>query len=248
MVVSLSPLSWGGDLKKAASESPETFVLVHGAWGGGWDWQGMERLLEAEGHRVYRAHLTGHGQRAHLASPEIDLSLHIEDVIALIEWEQLQDVSLVGHSYGGMVITGVADRVPERLNRLIYLDAIVPEHGESVNSAFGRDGEENAGPGIEENGFSIPPWVSEGAPIPHDVPHSLKCFSEALTLRNEARFDVPTTYLYYIDPGMSEQEDAFYPFFRRAKEYEWKAVALPDWDHNAHRTHPQELLELLLSR
>ncbi|EDY82379.1 hypothetical protein VDG1235_2000 [Verrucomicrobiia bacterium DG1235] len=229
-----------------ANSSGETYVLVHGAWGGGWAWKDVQRLLEAKGHTVYRPTLTGHGERSHLASSEIDLSLHVQDVVNLLEWERLEDVVLVGHSYGGMVVTGAADRVPGRIKRLVYLDALVPEDGESLNSAFGRDSEDSSGPGQIEDGFSIPPWVPADAEAPHDVPHSIRCFSEPLSLENEARLQLATTYVYLVDPGLSLEQDTFYPFYRRAVSYGWPVVVKEGWDHNPQWSHPRELVELLV--
>ena len=99
----------------------------------------MDSLLTAQGHRVYRVTLTGLGERVHLASPSIGLTTHIADVVNTISWEQLEDVVLVGHSYGGMVITGVADRIPARIRALIYVDAFLPESGESVARLTGAE-------------------------------------------------------------------------------------------------------------
>ena len=97
-----------------------TYVIVHGAWGGGWDWKHVDQLLTADGHKVYRPTLTGQGERSHLASTNIDLDTHIQDIVNVIVWEDLHNVVLIGHSYGGMVITGVADRAPDRIRRLVY--------------------------------------------------------------------------------------------------------------------------------
>src|SRR3984957_4235854 len=120
--------SRGADATNSAGRI--TYVLVHGAWGGGWDWKHVDDLLTADGFKVYRASLTGQGERAHLANTNIDLNTHIQDVVNIILWEDLHNVVLVGHSYGGMVITGVADRIPERLKHVIYVDALLPENGE----------------------------------------------------------------------------------------------------------------------
>src|SRR5437762_3223128 len=109
-----------------------TFVLVHGAFAAGWNWQPIVPELEAAGHRVYWQSLTGLGERVHLAGPDVDLDTHIEDVVNLLRFEELEQVILVGHSYGGMVIRGVADRMPEQLAHLVYFDAFVPEDGQSV--------------------------------------------------------------------------------------------------------------------
>jgi len=110
------------------TEPRRTFVLVHGAWHGGWCWRKLVPLLEALGHRVWTPTLTGLGERAHLLSADVDLQTHVLDVSALLEMEDLRDVVLVGHSYAGMVITGVADR----LVGLIYLDAFLPDAGKAL--------------------------------------------------------------------------------------------------------------------
>ena len=108
------------------------FVLIHGAWHGGWCWKRVRRKLQDLGHDVYTPTLTGLAERSHLLTRTVNLSTHIDDVANLMVWEQLSDVILCGHSYAGMVITGVADRVPERIRALVYLDAFVPESGESA--------------------------------------------------------------------------------------------------------------------
>ena len=110
------------------------FVIVHGAWGGGFSWRKIRPLLAAKGHTVLTPTLTGLGERAHLASAAVDLDTHVSDVVAVLETEDLREVILLGHSYGGMVVTGVADRVPERLAHLAYLDAFAPRDGDSVMS------------------------------------------------------------------------------------------------------------------
>lgn len=109
-----------------------TFVLVHGAWHGSWCWKRVRGLLQAAGHEVFTPTLTGLGERSHLITREINLETHILDVLNLIRWEDLSDVVLCGHSYGGAVVTGVADRVPERIHALVYLDAFVPDDNENV--------------------------------------------------------------------------------------------------------------------
>jgi pimeloyl-ACP methyl ester carboxylesterase len=108
------------------------YVIVHGAWGGSWAFRKVDSLMTEQGAIVYRPSLTGQGERVHLASADIRLTTHIQDVVNTILFEDLQDIILVGHSYGGMVITGVAEQIPERIRKLVYLDAILPEDGESV--------------------------------------------------------------------------------------------------------------------
>jgi pimeloyl-ACP methyl ester carboxylesterase len=109
-----------------------TFVLVHGAWGGGWYWSRTARLLRAAGHDVFTPTLTGLGERSHLLRPDIGLELHIQDILQVLEYERLNGVILVGHSYGGMVISGVADRATDRIATLVYLDAALPQDGQAM--------------------------------------------------------------------------------------------------------------------
>lgn len=109
-----------------------TFVLIHGAWEAGWVWNSIVPHLRGAGHEVFRPSLTGLGERSHLLSPSVDLETHIADILGVIKWERLQNVTLVGHSYGGAVATGVADRVHERIGSLIYLDAFMPKDGQAL--------------------------------------------------------------------------------------------------------------------
>ena len=114
-----------------------TYVLVHGGGHGGWCYQRVARILRAAGHEVYTPTLTGLGERAHLLDHRVDLNRHIEDVVAVLHFEDLRDVILVGHSYGGMVITGIADRAADRVGKLVYLDAANPVNGQSLVDVSG---------------------------------------------------------------------------------------------------------------
>jgi len=115
-----------------------TFVLVHGAWHGGWCYRDTAKALRDAGHTVFTPTLTGVGERAHQSAENITLETHIRDICGGFEAEELDDVILCGHSYGGMVVTGVADRMPERIRSLVYLDAFVPENGESLIGLLGK--------------------------------------------------------------------------------------------------------------
>jgi pimeloyl-ACP methyl ester carboxylesterase len=228
---------------RPAATSPKfTCVLVHGAWGGSWDWKHVDQLLTADGHQVYRPALTGQGERFHLATmASIDLDTHIQDIVNVILWEDLHDVVLVGHSYGGMVITGVADRVPGRIRRLVYLDAFVPTNGESANAISGRTGIDLP----VTNGLIPPPWLKGNPPPPHDVPHPAKTFSQPIVLTNQAvAGKLPVTYILTVDRGRPPEQDTFYPFYQRARARGWKAVIM-EGDHNVQRSHPKELVELI---
>lgn len=122
-----------------ASSRRQTFVLVHGAWHGGWCWSRVAAILRAGGHEVFTPTLTGLGERRHLISPQVNLDTHIADVVNVLDAEELQDVVLVGHSYAGIVISGVADRAPARLRRLVFLDSLLLPSGKSLFSDFPKD-------------------------------------------------------------------------------------------------------------
>jgi pimeloyl-ACP methyl ester carboxylesterase len=115
-----------------AQSFQKTFLLVHGAWHGGWCWRRVAERLRARGHAVFTPTLTGLGERAHLLRPDIDLSLHVADVLGAIRCERLSDMVLVGHSYGGCVISGVAEAVADKIRSIVFLDAFIPENGESL--------------------------------------------------------------------------------------------------------------------
>lgn len=139
-----------------------TFVLVPGAWLGGWCWQELTPRLRDAGHQVYTPTLTGLGERRHLGGPQVDLDTHLQDIVNVLEFEDLHDVTLVGHSYGGFVVTGVASRAPERVRQVIYLDASVPEDGQSLFGGappvFKSMVEESARTEGEGWGWVLPPW------------------------------------------------------------------------------------------
>ena len=116
-----------------------TFVLCHGAWGGGWGWARVARILRDAGHEVFTPTYTGLGERTHLLTPDVNLETHIQDVRGVLHYEDLNDVVLAGHSYGGMVITGVADREWRRIRRLVYLDAFLPSDGQCLDDLTGSD-------------------------------------------------------------------------------------------------------------
>jgi pimeloyl-ACP methyl ester carboxylesterase len=213
---------------------------VHGAWGGGWDWKHVDQLLTADGYKVYRPTLTGQGEHSNLASTNIDLDTHIQDIVNVIVWEDLHDVVLVGHSYGGMVITGVADRVPDRIKHVIYLDALVPNNGECVNDILPQRLKKPV-----QDGFVIPAWVTNNPPPPHDVPMPAKTFSEPITLTNQAVAQkLPTTYILTVDAGTPDEQDDFYPFYQRAQARDWAAIIMQA-DHNPQRSHANGLAIVL---
>jgi pimeloyl-ACP methyl ester carboxylesterase len=112
----------------------KTFVLVHGAWHGGWCWRRVADLLETKGHKVFVPTMTGLGERSHLLDAKVNLATHITDIVNVIKWEGLSDIILVGHSYGGVIINGVAEQAGDKISSIVFLDAFVPENGDSLES------------------------------------------------------------------------------------------------------------------
>jgi pimeloyl-ACP methyl ester carboxylesterase len=172
-----------------------TFVLIHGAWHGGWCWKRVVPLLREAGHEVFAPTLTGLGDRAHLARRDIDLDTHVNDVLMLLDAEELIDVVLVGHSYAGMVITGVADRTPVRMRRLVYFDAFVPENGKALVDYVGAERAAHQREQGEKTGTVGPmPTAALGVTNPRDVAwverrqvrHPFGTMSQPLQLTNEA--------------------------------------------------------------
>jgi pimeloyl-ACP methyl ester carboxylesterase len=169
-----------------------TFVLVHGAWHGGWCYSRVADRLRAAGHRVFTPTLTGLGDRSHLYSRSINLTTHVTDIVNVFEWEQLQDVILVGHSYGGMVVTGVADLMPQRMSSLVYLDAFLPGNNQSLLDLLPPErAQAMRDSANEQNDFAVPPasaaffnvneadreWVDSLC-----TPHPFAALSERLNL------------------------------------------------------------------
>lgn len=222
---------------------PVTMLAVHGAWAGGWHFKKIAPLLEAAGWKVYRPSLSGLGEHFNTARVDIGLATHIDDIVNFIQFEDLHDVVLLGHSYGGMVITGVADRIPERIARLVYLDASLPLDGESLL------GLRQAGPAEFEkatrDGFIVPWWVPPGKPFPIDVPHPAKTFTDPISLKNQAAAaKIPATYLLTVDPGKKPEEDDFFAASERARARGWPVIVMAG-DHNPHWRQPEALFELL---
>lgn len=171
------------------------FVLVHGGMIGGNSWKKVLNALEEKNHKVLTPTLTGIGERKHLTHPNVDLETHIQDVLNTIFYEELDDIILVGHSYGGMVITGVADRIPEKIKKLIYVTAILPMNGESMFDAVGPEISTFLSNGAEKgNGWEVPAGTPQNYGIKNSkdakwfekisTPHPLKSFQQKLHLKD----------------------------------------------------------------
>ena len=223
-----------------------TYLICHGAWSGGWSWQKMRPLLRAADHEVLTPTYTGLGERAHLAHPMIDLETHIQDILAVIEYDDLRDIMLVGHSYGGMVATGVGDRVPQRVRHLVYLDAFVPTDGQSLNDLAG----EAQRPAPVE-GWLIPPnppapdtssedlaWTT-----PRRRHHPAGCFRQKLRLAQPT----PPFRRSYIHCTKKTGPDVFQQFADRFRgDPAWHFHAM-DASHSPNITAPEDLARLLLA-
>jgi pimeloyl-ACP methyl ester carboxylesterase len=225
----------------SAADKP-VIVLVHGAWGGGWAFKGAEELLEDKGYRVYRPTLTGQGERHHLRTKDTDLNTHIQDVVSVLEFEELNDIVLLGHSYGGIVISGVAERVPGRIRKLIYLDALLLEDGESWKSVSVAEGKWLTD--MQQGDGFVPPWVKAGDKPPKDVPHPVKTFTDSLSLTNTEAANIPGVYILTVEPGKIAKDDEFYRFSQRAEIRGWEIFILPA-DHNPQWSALQPLVDLI---
>jgi pimeloyl-ACP methyl ester carboxylesterase len=233
--------AWTGCSGPAAPASV-TFVVSHGAWSSGWAWKKMHPLMTARGHRLVTPSYTGLGERAHLASPQVDLETHITDVVNVLVYEDLRDVVLVGHSYGGMVATGVADRARDRITRLIYLDAFVPGDGQSLFDLTGS-GEQSRAAAVD--GWRVPP-----NPSPPDTPREDLDWIAARRLHQPigtleqpvALTQGPLTLpRHYI---LCTKSDAFRRYADEARASGWPVYEI-DASHNPHITIPEELAALL---
>jgi pimeloyl-ACP methyl ester carboxylesterase len=246
----------------AHSTRKATFVLVHPAWHGAWYWKKVTPLLRANGYEVYTPTLTGLGELAHLARPEVGLQTHIEDVVNVLEYGDLRNVILVGNSSGGMVITGVAERAPERIAQVIYLDAFVPGDGQSLvdllpperKHAF-EEFAKSEGKGWLVPRFAPLPWehivrkmwgVNDDADVrwmlARLVPTPLGHFTEPVRRTNPASDKLVRTYvrcLQFKHPGFDQHS----AMAQRAPNWRYREMAAP---HLPPITHPRELTEILV--
>jgi len=229
-----------------------TFVLVHGAWRGSWAWKRVRKTLQAQGHEVFTPTLTGVGERSHLLSRDVNLATHILDVENLLRWEDLSDVILCGHSYAGCVVGGVADRVPERIKALVYLDAFILESGENLLQHV---------PGVQlqpllegtnavGEGWKVPPipaevfkvntadseWVNRQC-----TPQPLGTFEQRTQLSGGARKIGNVTFI--LAQGFVEGSP-FPAFYEKAKARGWKTAVLP-CGHDVMLDMPEELSRIL---
>ncbi len=237
-----------------------TFVMVHGAWHGGWCWKRVVPFLTMRGHEVHTPTLSGCGEHAHTATASIDLDAHVEDIRAYLYLNDLQDVILVGHSYGGLVITGAADRIPARLQRLVYLDAFVPADGDSgaALAATAAGGKPSLGASSSadilanrSDEFRVPAPTAAmlGASMeidsswldPRLTPMPAATAFQALRLKNAAALDqIPKSYI------LCREGSGLFEFFAaKARAARWDYHEL-DTGHDAMITKPRATADALL--
>ena len=211
------------------------FVLVHGAWHGGWCWQRVSTLLQQQGHRVHAVTLTGLGERAHLLSPAITLDTHIDDVVSAIEVEELHDVVLAVHSYAGMIGTAVADRIGKHLKHLVYVDAVIPKPGESWSSTqSAATQQQRLSAAQASTRFSFPPpdpevfgltaadhaWVKR-----RQTPHPGNTYQAPLSFDMQRVAAIARTFVNCTQPALATIE----PSRLRAKDPKfWDGAWLPN--------------------
>ncbi len=229
------------------------YVLVHGAWGGSYGFRFVRRLLHADGHEVFTPSLTGIGERSHLTGPHVDLSLHVLDVVNVVRYEDLDDIVLLGYSYGGMVVTGALDHIGTRVRELVYLDAFVPADGDSVARLAGRPDPAPLAVGGE--------WLAPAVPRSFDdpaeaafmtarrTPHPARCFTEAVRLRR-ALEDFPFTRTYIRatadapDAPGTAAFDAAAAHAKASDAWRYEEIAT---NHMVASNRPDELAAILLT-
>ena len=238
-----------------------TFVLVPGFWLGGWAWRSVARSLRAGGHDVYPATLTGLGDRAHLAGPEVDLETHITDVVNLIEFEDLHDVVLVGHSGGGLPVTGTSDRIPQRLAKVVYVESGELPDGTAQLDVYPPEGRAEIQRQIDGWRLPLPSWelleqsgasleglgdTERAAMRERAVPQPVGTLTQALKLANPARLDVPRALIACSFPLAMVRQLASdgVPMFAALAEPGWELLELPT-GHWPMFSRPADLTRLL---
>lgn len=231
-----------------------TFLCCHGAWGGGWGWRRVAQILRDAGHQVFTPTYTGQGERSHLLTPDVDLETHIMDVRNVIKYERLKDFVLVGHSYGGMVITGVADKEWQKIRKLVYLDAFLPKAGQSLNDLTPPD---RAKAVLEiartkGDGFKVPRPEGSISPLMAEAdrmwvesltgPQPLKTLTQPVSGDNNHLKVVDKVYVLCTLNKTS-------PFHRFAEwtrsQKDWKTFELPT-HHHLLQSMPQETAEIIM--
>ncbi len=228
----------------AAAPQPakkDTVMFVHGAYAGGFEWKKAGDLMVSHGYTVLRPTLTGQGERYHLSTPDIDATVHIQDVVNVILFEDLRDIVLVGHSYGGFIITGVIDRVPDRIKAAVYIDAGLPIDGEC-----GWQAKAGGAPNIVDgyiSGGQNPKTTTAKPPFNVNMPG--KTFMTPISLKNQEKaVKVPTAYILTIDQGRTAEQDMFFKCYTRAVERGFYTTTMTG-NHTPHMNQTANLVDIL---
>lgn len=231
----------------------KNYVLVHGAYGGGWIWRDVAEGLRRQGHRVWTPTQTGLGERSHLMSRQITVDTHIGDIANVIETDEINNIILVGHSYGGMAVTGVADRMTDRIRHVVYLDALLPENGDTAFTILPAGVEDSRRKAAREQGggVALPVPGPEAFPIPDGPakewfmrrlrPHPIGTYESPVRLTKPAGAGLPVTYVSYTNPPLASIE----PSRQRARaKAGWRYVELAV-PHDVEVPAPEKVIELL---
>jgi pimeloyl-ACP methyl ester carboxylesterase len=243
-----------GGAAASTQTTAQTFVLVHGAWHGGWCWSRVADRLRSAGHQVFTPTQTGLGERKHLLSRDITLDTFSKDIANVIEAEELSDIVLVGHSFGGLAISGVADAMPDRIRHLVYLDSLIVEGGKKpfdilppdVVAARLKAAEESSG------GLSLPnpPPSAFGVSEPKDTdwvkrrltPHPLGTYTSTLNIKGPIGNNLPRTYIHCTDPSYPALQ-ASRDWVKAQQGWRWADIAT---GHDAMVMAPDELTRMLI--
>ena len=226
-----------------------TYVLVHGGWAGGWQFKQIEHHLRKAGHTVYRPSLTGHAERVHLASPEVGLDTHIDDILNLFKYEELDDVILLGYSYSGMVITGVAEAIPQHIRHLVYLDAFIPKDGQSLGDLVGPEVMQHLQQAVDAHGdgWRIPPDPTH-MPLSND--HLSKTGMQPVTINNPQAAALPRTFIH-CTVEQAEPDPILNPIIAQAQVVKsdpaWRYHEIDAVHGDVWETHPKEVNDILLA-
>jgi pimeloyl-ACP methyl ester carboxylesterase len=228
-----------------------TFVLVHGAWHGGWCWRRVADRLRSGGHTVFTPTLTGLGERSHLGRAGINLATHIADVVNVMKWEELSDVVLCGHSYGGFVISGVAEQLGSAIRSLVFLDAFVPRDGESVEDLTAPAVKEGIRTALQRGDVAIPPRPAEAFGVNAAdrawvdrlcVAQPIATFTDKIALTGARERIAKKTYIRakaYANPGFDRAHDEL------RSDPSWRTCEVAS-GHDVMVDQPERLTEILL--
>jgi pimeloyl-ACP methyl ester carboxylesterase len=248
---SASAAALSGAPAAAQTAAPKTFVLVHGAWHGGWCWRRVSDLLQKRGHKVFTPTMTGLGERSHLIEAKVNLATHVTDIVNVIKWENVNGIVLVGHSYCGVIISGVAEEMRDAVGSIVFLDAFVPESGDSLAAKASQPVREAIAAAVAKGEAVMKPvsaamfrvnekdrgWVDAMC-----TPHPIATLTDKITLTGARERIAKKAYIrakgYPSGPFDAAQE-------RLKTNAEWRVYELP-CGHDAMVDMPEPLTEILL--